>query len=251
MSSKNVNSKEVLEIGTQLESILSYVKTESPKVSRAIHLLELIYNCSTSEVEKLKEIKKGSKEWASKLKTEELNDDENLPKLMKEDLRDDINEWRIEFRSALEGSFITFPKVDFPIEKLKKGPDGLISEKANKKLTKAEREGLREACYSLLAENYTALELVALRTVSSILKRWYEKKTGGNISGSWTTILEKLANEYPDKKPSELSLLGYLLERKKVLMNTARTSTKSDAETTLNNVLNITEHTKSPRPKTY
>lgn len=251
MISKDVNSKEILESGIRLESVLSYLKTDSPKVSQTVYLLKSVSNCSVGNVKELKEIKKGSKDWLSKIENEKLSKEDKLPDLIIDDLKDNILNWRTKFKAALEDSFINFPQVDFPIEKLRDGPSGILSTEANKKLNESERRGLREACYSLLAENYTSLELISLRTVSSILQRWYEKKTGGKINGSWTTILEKLANEYPDKKPRELSLLEYLIDRKKELMNTSRISTKSDAETTLSNVFNIAEKTKNPRPKTY
>ncbi|KXB00818.1 hypothetical protein AKJ43_03895 [candidate division MSBL1 archaeon SCGC-AAA261D19] len=249
MEEEIINPKEICRLGTDIEKLFEYTKDTSLTLSRTIDLLEPIHN-SSGITKKLKKIKKGAKDWQDRLKTKlkgkgkGATPESTLPEQLRDNLRDDAHEWKIQFENTVSNFFIAIPEIDLPVKKLRKGPEAFLSKKTSKKLTDTQARNLKEACDSLLAGNCTASEYMALRVAASMLKEWYEERPVGEISGSWDTILTKLGNEYPKKKPRELKSLDYLLERKNEVMNLSKISSQSDAESTLRYTFNLAEKVK-------
>jgi len=76
---------------------------------------------------------------------------------------------------------LCLPQTQLDIGKLSSGAKLFFKEDEWNVLSELEQQGLNEAATSFLGNNFTASEFMGLRTVESVLRRWYEKKTGNVI----------------------------------------------------------------------
>jgi hypothetical protein len=139
------------------------------------------------------------------------------------------------------------PQTHMDIGKLSGGAKSFLEEEEWNMLQPLEKQGLNEATVCLLSNIFTSAEFIALRTVESVLRRWYEKKAGNKlVRENWGDVLNELNEKYPKKseRPKELSLLDYLKERRNEIAHPEAISNLEDATVTFLNVINVCKSVK-------
>lgn len=161
----------------------------------------------------------------------------------KNSLRNARSRWDTLARERLQGLYLVTPKSRIDPKHLMQGCAGFLDSGYFALLSRIEVSDLNEACRCILVGSATAAEHIALRAAESLLRRWFEYKTGNKLSwGTWGTVLDKLVQAYPERKrPKEISLLGYLKQRRDEVAHPQRVSKLSDAEATLMNVCCLIE----------
>lgn len=159
----------------------------------------------------------------------------------KRDLRAARVRWDTSARERLQDMYLVVSKSKIDPKHLMQGCVGFIRREYLSFLESIEVSDLNEACSCILIGSATAAEHIALRAAESLLRRWYEKKTGNRLHRrTWGTVLNRLAREYPEnKRPKEIILLGYLKQRRDEVAHPERVSTLIEAETTLMNVCSL------------
>lgn len=157
------------------------------------------------------------------------------------DLRSFVERWRTRFEDGLKRLKVLSPDTSrLDSERLVGGVEEFVEEGIFEGLEDEKRD-LNEACWGVLTGSYTSAEFIALRSVESLLRKWYESETGNTVEkGTWGSVLDELSNEFSGEgRPKELRLLGYLKERRNEVAHPERHSDRNDAETTLMQVLNL------------
>jgi len=156
-------------------------------------------------------------------------------------LRDARAKWHALICERLQDRYLVTPVSLINPKKLMQGIGGFMSQKLLSLLKAIEVSDLDEACRCILIGSATAAEHIALRAAESLLRRWYERKTGKKLSrGTWGTVLDRLVKEYPENsRPKEIILLGYLKQRRDEVAHPDRVSKIAEAETTLMNVCSL------------
>lgn len=156
-------------------------------------------------------------------------------------VRDSINEWKGRLREISNSWILSRPETHIDASKLTKGTKAFLSDDEFNALEPLERQSLDEAASSLLFNNFISAEFVALRTAESLLKRWYEKRTGKKLGRTtWGEVLEKINGEFPkEKRSKELLLLDYLRERRNEIAHPEGTSGPEEASNTFFNVISL------------
>jgi hypothetical protein len=172
----------------------------------------------------------------SSLKKEELENKKNS-------LRDARARWHTLARERLQNLYLVTPRSRMDPKCLMKGIKGFLRDEHFALLEQIEVSDLNEACMCILVISTTAAEHIALRAAESLLRRWYEYKTGNRLSrGTWGTVLDKLVQKYPENsRPKEINLLGYLKQRRDEVAHPQRVSSLIEAEATLLNVCSLIE----------
>ncbi len=135
---------------------------------------------------------------------------------------------------------ICLPQTKLDVTKLTSGAEPFFDEEEWNVLNDLEKQGLNEAATSLLGNNFTASEFMSLRTVESVLRRWYERKTSNAIGNvTWGKVLNKLEKEFPERKrPTEISALFHLRRRRNAIAHPDVISNETDANVTFIYVVN-------------
>jgi len=165
----------------------------------------------------------------------------------KNTLRDIRSRWDALVRERLQGLYLITPLCKTDPKRLMKGIAGFLSQEHISFLKGIETIDLDEACSCILIGSATAAEHIALRAAESLLRRWYEYKTGKAMKyKTWGTVLDRLVKEYPEenKRPKEIRFLGYLKQRRDEVAHPDRVSSFLEAETTLMNVCCLIESIK-------
>ncbi len=142
---------------------------------------------------------------------------------------------------------ICLPQTKLDVAKLTSGAEPFFNAEEWDVLNDLERRGLSEAATSLLGNNFTASEFMSLRTVESVLRRWYEKKTSNVIGNvTWGKVLNKLEKEFPERKrPTEISALFHLGRRRNAIAHPDAISDETDANVTFIYVVNVCKAVKN------
>lgn len=159
-----------------------------------------------------------------------------------ERLKSLINTWEGRLQETIKHWILSYPETHITASKLTTGTSAFLSYSEFSALEPLDRQSLDEAASSLLFNNFTSAEFVALRTAESLLKKWYEKKTGNTLGRTtWGQVLEKLAKDFPNEKerPKELLLLDYLRERRNEIAHPEAVSDSVQASTTFLNVISL------------
>jgi len=161
----------------------------------------------------------------------------------KDYLRDTRSHWYALIQERLQDLYLVTPMCKVGPRKLMRGIEMFLKKDLFSLLEKIEVSDLNEACRCILVGSTTAGEHIALRAAENLLRRWYEYKTGEKLRyETWGTVLNNLVKEYPEnKRPKEISLLGYLKQRRDEVAHPQRVSSLLEAETTLMNVCILIE----------
>jgi len=120
------------------------------------------------------------------------------------------------------------------VSKLSSGAKSFFEEDEWPLLNELEQHGLNEAATCLLVNNFTSSEFMALRSLESVLRRWYERKTNKPIEKiKQVEIFDMLDKEFPDiGRPKEISALFHLKNRRNAIAHPEVISTVEDANAT-------------------
>jgi len=150
-------------------------------------------------------------------------------------LNTSVNQWYGRLDEIKKRWFIGVPKTtSLDVSKLSSGARSFFEEDEWSSLTELEQHGLNEAATSLLVNNFTSSEFMALRSLESVLRRWYERKTNKPIEEiKQFEIFGMLDEEFPDKgRPKEISALFHLKNRRNAIAHPEVISTVEDANAT-------------------
>lgn len=166
-----------------------------------------------------------------------------LPNNAMVNLRDVRVRWEAIVAERLQDLFLVTPRTRIEPKTLTQGIIAFLNPQHHALLEGTEVKDLNEACGCLLIGSATAAEFIALRSAESLLRRWYEYKTGKELTQrGWGKVLNKLADEYPEeKRPKEITHLGYLKMRRDEVAHPDRISTLTDAEATLMSICSLIE----------
>ena len=157
-------------------------------------------------------------------------------------LKSTVIRWEGRLFEISKGWILSYPETHIDAGKLSKGSIAFLDAGEFVALESLERQGLDEAASSLLFNNFTSAEFMALRTAESLLKKWYERKKSIKLGKTtWGEVLEKLSQEFPKKeeRPKELLLLDYLRERRNEIAHSEGVSNSVQASTTFFNVISL------------
>jgi len=164
------------------------------------------------------------------------------------DLQNLVNRWVGRIDVISQKWILCIPQAHLDTNKLTKGIKAFLDEQEFSVLSPLEQQGLNEAASCLTFNIFTSAEFIALRSVESLLRRWYEKKTGNKLEQErWGDILDKLNDLYPKKseRPKELSLLDYLRARRNEIAHPEAISNPEQATSTFLNVIAVCKAVKS------
>ncbi|MDD4876674.1 MAG: hypothetical protein PHQ86_06075 [Dehalococcoidales bacterium] len=229
---KQLDALSVYDLGIWLGYIEGILTAEKPvwgDVREALHNLstyklveglEFIGSESQSEFLRLARIYKYSKK---KLFAE--NDKSSLTSLG--------YHWRGRLTEVQKRWVMSSPKVHLDISKLCTGAHAFFEVNEWSALNKLEKEGLKEAAACLLTNNFTASEFMAVRTVESVLRRWYELKTG-KVTERQSLIFDIIEDMYPENKrrPKEIQQVFYFKHRRNAIAHPDMISNSEDASVT-------------------
>jgi len=159
-----------------------------------------------------------------------------------------IRRWYGRLDEISKRWILSLPQAHIDVSKLTAGSKSFLEDEEWNTLESLEQQGLDEAASCLLFNNFTSAEFIALRTAESLLRRWYEKKTGNKIKRErWGEILDELIELYPKKseRPKELSLLDYLKERRNEIAHPEGISNPEQATSTFLNVIAVCKAVKT------
>jgi hypothetical protein len=159
-----------------------------------------------------------------------------------ESLKVDITRWETRLQELSKNWLLSYPDTHLDASKLREGAKAFLSDDEFKKLYVIDFLTLSEAASSLLFDNFTSAEFMALRTAESLLKRWYEKRKDIKLGKTtWGEVLEKLSQEFlkKEERPKELLLLDYLRERRNEIAHPEARSNSVAASTTFLNVISL------------
>lgn len=146
-----------------------------------------------------------------------------------------VNQWYGRLDEIKKRWFIGVPKtMSLDVSKLSSGAKSFFEEDEWPLLNELEQHGLNEAATCLLVNNYTSSEFMALRSLESVLRRWYERKTNKLIEKiKQVEIFDMLDKEFPDiGRPKEISALFHLKNRRNAIAHPEVISTVEDANAT-------------------
>lgn len=166
---------------------------------------------------------------------------QEIPDDIRNQLHHVITRWATLMEERLQDLYLVTPQSIVDAKCLMEGIEGVLNKGYASLLQEIERSDLNEGCKCILVGSPTAGEHITLRVAESLLRRWYEHKTGETMRrGTWGSVLDKLVKLYPEnERPKELSLLGYLKQRRDEVAHPDRISELSEAETTLMNVCSL------------
>ena len=145
-----------------------------------------------------------------------------------------VAKWRGQIEMILKEWILCQPQAHIDIAKLIKGPKSFLTDEELNMLIPLEQEGLNEATQCLSFNNFTSAEFMSLRTVESLLRRWYEKHTNKSISdATFGQVLNRLDKEFPEPtRPREISPLYNLKERRNAIAHPEVISNEEEATMT-------------------
>lgn len=151
--------------------------------------------------------------------------------------------WWGKLEEVCKSWVVCQPQTHMDASKLRSGARAFLETEEWQILQPLEQHGLNEAAACLLFNNFTSAEFMALRTVESLLRRWYEKKTGKKIeNATWGQVIRRLDEEFPEqKRPNEISYLYFLKARRDAVAHPEVVSSENDAMLTFLQVVQACE----------
>jgi|WetSurMetagenome_2_1015567.scaffolds.fasta_scaffold43940_2 hypothetical protein len=144
-----------------------------------------------------------------------------------------ISTWHGRLDEVKKRWMMNAAKTTLDISKLCAGAHSFFENKEWSALSALEQQGLNEAAACLLSNNYTASEFMAVRTVESVLRRWYESKTG-KTTEKQAAIFDIIDQEYDEnkKRPKEIQQVFYFKHRRNAIAHPDMISNSEEASVT-------------------
>lgn len=227
----NLDAIDLYELGFWLGRLDTSLEPHCPW-SMARVCLESLSDCKNKEG--LQHIGQEASYYYSKLDNDYDKPEENISEKHCYILRPVIGKWRGQIEMILKELILCQPQAHIDIGKLINGPRSFLADGEWNTLIPLEQEGLHEATQCLLFNNFTSAEFMALRTVESLLRRWYEKHTNKSIDdATFGQVLNKLDKEFPEPtRPREISPLYNLKERRNAIAHPEVISNEEEATMT-------------------
>lgn len=170
-----------------------------------------------------------------------LEDEDYIDAGDRVELAASVSTWQGRLEEMSKRWVLLCPQAHVELKRLVLGIKGFLDEEDLGVLEPLEEQGLNEATSCLLHNNFTSAEFIALRTVESLLRRWYGKRTGNKLErATWGEVLEELNNQFPkEKRPKELALLDYLRGRRNEIAHPEAISKTEEATATFLNVVAV------------
>lgn len=240
---RNPNAKDIYQLGQWLANAEGATYGASWGVTRVC--LEALSNFKN--VKGLESIGIESEIKRKELSDTYQDDSTSVSEVNMEVLKLKVATWYGRVDEVSKRWILTLPRTHMDIGKLISGAKSFLEEEEWNMLQPLEQQGLNEATACLLSNTFTSAEFIALRTVESILRRWYEKKTGKTIKNvKWGCVLDKLDEEFPEpNRPEEISSLYHLKRRRNAIAHPDVISSEEDATVTFINVINVCKAVKS------
>jgi len=229
----------LLRMGSYLEE-LRVLLAASSSIKDILHTLSKFEVCEA--IGKFEKIRKEAKIW-HELLSKRVAESRRPPITGAErvKLQSDVAAWKVLAEEKMKELYLTAPSTHIAPEKLMRGLADFLEEDLRKLLTNQEQGDLAEACNCILVGSNTAAEFMSLRAAERLLRKWYEKRTRENLGRKpWGFVLDRLAEAYPERRrPAEITLLGYLKQRRDEIAHPQRSSTPQEAEATLMTVFSL------------
>ena len=144
-----------------------------------------------------------------------------------------LHNWYGRLTEVQKRWMIYSPTTHLDISKLCAGASAFFQEKEWAALSELEQQGLNEAVTCLLANNFTASEFMSVRSVESVLRRWYLLKTGKTTERQ-AAIFDIIDQEYDENKrrPKEIQQIFYFKHRRNAIAHPDMISNSEDASVT-------------------
>jgi len=235
----------IYELGNALGHLEADLYAANSPLSSIVEDLQGV--CRYKDVESIGFI--GNEAWKELSSLSRRYKDRNKP------LKDNDNDWLKSLVQQWHGRIdeiskkwvLELPQTQLDVGKLASGARLFFSEEEWDVLTDFEKQGLNESATSLLGNNFTASEFMSLRTVESILRRWYERRTGSVIGKvSWGKVLDKLEEDFPESnRPLEISALFHFRRRRNAIAHPDVISSETDANVTFIYVVQVCKAVKN------
>ncbi len=244
MEKQNPDVHDIYELGQWLERA-ERIESGQPWGMTRLCLKAL---CTYRHIRGLEVIGVEAESKRKELSRKYKGDNASIEEVDAELLELNVAEWRGRIEEISRHWVMTLPQTHMDIGKLIGGAKSFLEEKEWNMLQLLEQQGLNEATLCLLHNTFTSAEFIALRTAESLLRRWYQKKTGNKLERQmWGEILDELNELYPKKpeRPKELSLLDYLRGRRNEIAHPEAISNPEEATATFLNVIAVCKAIKS------
>jgi len=243
ITKRSPNAYDIYQLGIWLAQLDSSAAYGSWGMTRVC--LETLTLCR--QIEGLEFIGYAAWRYKEKMTKEYSNDTISLKDVDRHLLQSSIKQWWGRLDEVSKRWILTLPQTHLDIDKLNRGGKSFLEEEEWNMLQPLEQQGLNEATICLLSNAFTSAEFIALRTVESVLRRWYKKKTGKTIRNvKWGNILDKLDKEFPEPdRPAEISSLYHLKRRRNDIAHPDVISSEENATVTFINVINVCKAVKS------
>ncbi len=144
-----------------------------------------------------------------------------------------VHHWYGRLTEVQKRWIMKSPETHLDISKLCAGAHTFFEGNEWSALNELEQKGLNEAAACLLTNNFTASEFMAVRTVESVLRRWYELKTG-KATEKQAAIFDIIEKEYDEnkKRPKEIQQVFYFKHRRNAIAHPDMISNSENASVT-------------------
>lgn len=176
---EKIDVDDILKLGLWLGRLDGAVNEPTPDWSTTRTCLQPL--CRYKQIDGLEFIGSGAQGQLSQLSKKYKNRSEPIDGSDSMWINTLIQQWIGRLDEISKRWIVNSPETQLDISKLTLGGEAFFEDDEWKVLSKLEQRGLNEAARSLLGDNFTACEFMALRTVESVLRRWYKKKTGSSL----------------------------------------------------------------------
>jgi hypothetical protein len=157
------------------------------------------------------------------------------------DLAKQVQNWIFEYKRALDEIVAISTDADLPADKLSQGPHAFLDIQLGEGY-KSEYQDLQEACGNLLCGTYTSDEIMSLRTIESLLRKWYKSEMDENPGKmNWHNVFGALEDSEDADEFQGMEYLDLLRERRNKVVHPDEHSDRREAELTLKRTFDITE----------
>jgi hypothetical protein len=157
------------------------------------------------------------------------------------ELSEDIGNWLFEYKKELGEMIAITPEADLPADKLSEGPEAFLTIQLEGRY-ESEHKDMEEACRNLLCGTYTSAEMMSLRTIESLLRKWYKSEKGEDPEDmDWHDVFGALKASEDVDEFQGMDYLDLLRERRNKVAHPDVHSVRREAELTLQRTFDIIE----------
>lgn len=157
------------------------------------------------------------------------------------DLAEQVQNWIFEYKRALDEIVAVTVEADLPTDKLSQGPHAFLDIQLGEGY-KSEYQDLQEACRDLLCGTYTSAEIMSLRSIEGLLRKWYKSEKGENPGKmKWHDVFGALEASEDVEGFQGMRYLDFFRERRNKVAHPDEHSDRKEAELTLQRTFYIIE----------